>query len=115
MAWAVLEQPPIWVDTVGACGDRGPAQDGIIVLAHGEDPPAGGLGKGDGGHSVVGARGQVHDDAVHVLERRLKGVERAHRHGVRACTSDKVGKAGGPHQIVGEDGDPGGQSRASAR
>jgi hypothetical protein len=103
------------MDAIGASGEGSTAKVDVVVLADGEDRPAGGMRQGDRGEAVVAARRQVDDDAVHVRERRIERREGSHRQRVGPGSAHEVRQPGGPDEVVGQDGDARGQSSVSAR
>ena len=81
---AVLEQLAVGVDAVGAGREGALAQRQVIVLADGQDRAAGGVGDGDRLDPVVGAGGQVDDDAIDVGQERRQARRRSRRERRRA-------------------------------
>ena len=60
------------MDPVRSSRDGRPTKLDVIMLADCEHRPAGRVRKGDGDQAVVGAGGQVDDDAIDVRERGLE-------------------------------------------
>jgi hypothetical protein len=85
------------------------------VLTDREDRPARVMGGRDRSEAVIGACGQIDEDPVDLGEGGLETFQGPGRQGDRIRTPNDVGQAAGPDQIVGQDGDASGQSRASAR
>jgi hypothetical protein len=115
LARTVLEQLAIGVDAICSRCERAAAQGRVIVLSDGQDRRTGDTDARDGLDAVVGASGQVDDDPIDVGQRAVEAGRRTDRDRDRIARPDKIGQAGRPDQVVGQDRDPGGQSSVSAR
>ena len=68
LARAILEQEAIRLDAFRSGRESSSAGFRVVVLADGEDRPAGRMGKSDGLDAVIGTRGQVDDDPVDIRQ-----------------------------------------------
>ena len=103
------------MDSIGARGQRTPAQDGIVVLPDGKDRSPGGVRQGDRRDAIVAARREIDDDPLDVGQGALERGRRpdGHVHATRA--THELGQACRPDQVIGQDGDAHGQPSISAR